>query len=154
MKNPGKPRSSPRSTTENPMSITLIKECNRMQRQYNIAVVLSNLIPGSTEAAINSTLLRTLIRKKLNLPVLDGEKMHGDIRAHSDACGGHGFKFDQREIMVKNRTVREILLNKPNLDKCLSFIKKYADGSISGSGDCMSASKAAKILGITININK
>jgi hypothetical protein len=110
-----------------PTTCELVKEDgSRESRTHNIAVVLSEVYakkkPDQVEVRIQP--LRFEIRKRLGIVLADGEPSLGDLRAHGDACGGHGLHLD---MVTRNRT-KFILLNEKNRNICEKRLESAAPG--------------------------
>jgi hypothetical protein len=101
---------------------SFVQENNRDDRCYNVAIAVSSVMQEfKKDKTIDSKLVREIIRENLKLPQLVGESCKGDMRAHGDACGGHGLLLEQ----AKKRGSADIILNSDNLKKCNDFITEY-----------------------------
>ena len=113
------------AVTSHVMAVGLKGECARMDRCCNVArVVNSHKKEWDGKGLIPMDQLRLVIRRQLGLPVLHGEERHGDMRAHGDACGGHGLKLP----IVRNSRGR-FIKNIPETYKiCEDWVKDHDGG--------------------------
>lgn len=96
---------------------------SRRDRMHNNAVWFEKkykVYKSQGVGAISASRMRDEIREALGLPILDrGESRWGDVRAHTDAAGGHGLHLAKKKIQGKTC----ILLTDENYKKCLDYLK-------------------------------
>ncbi len=76
--------------------------------------------------------VRSEIREALNLSDLDGEDKLGDLRAHGDACGGHGLHLHTaRARQYRGQHPRSVLImDDQNLQTCVDFINDLENDDV------------------------
>jgi hypothetical protein len=100
---------------------------SRSSRMFNVAVGVVDAFRRGGDLSyhgrnfITCAGLRDRIRGGLGLEKLCGEEKNGDMRAHGDACGGHGLHLR----MVSHKFCgKMIVLNEDNLRRCLDYVAR------------------------------
>jgi hypothetical protein len=127
----------------NIMQLTLIPETTRDHRQHNIALVLLQnqaSWAASKAQAVRVRTIRALVRKGTHQPVIEDKQLHdGDLKAHGDACGGHGLGLHIERRRVGGGVIdRCIILSGAdganNMTICQQFLQRYYAPPEPGAG--------------------
>lgn len=106
-------------------------EVTRADRQHNIAVVLLSIAERNPNVKIVSLpSLRRDIREAVGLPTLSGEAHLGDMRAHGDACGGHGLCLQMVATSKGGKRSKGIVVSKENLDVCRTYLDRNSNEEV------------------------
>ena len=96
----------------------LFDESSRHGRERNIAIWFIRKFAKNQGSCASAAAARRNIREECGWSRLTGESYNGDLRAHGDACGGHGLHLDHKMVGDK----RYLRMNEHNLDKCITFL--------------------------------
>lgn len=102
----------------------------RAARQHNIALYLLRHWDAIVQqgSSLSHKALRNRLRTVLRLPALEGEAYNGDMRAHGDACFGHGLKLPEEQRIDGGH--RCIALTRATFDICEKYLLQNTDQGV------------------------
>jgi len=106
--------------------LAYVAETTRKDRAHNIAIAILKLKDGENHGA-RTRMIRRVIREELGLPILEGEAMNGDLRAHGDALGKHELFLDVLRKTVQGKTERVVMFTEENVKKCEEYLEKNGE---------------------------